>query len=176
MTKQIFNDLFLIYVGKIGQYLSRKDVMQTWQIHKNRKCIQMVYRDLIFNKLYLNIRNQSLNYDTHLVTCLKIYVGIQYRTFASNTITGNANANPLQLSQKRDGVEFYSQSRREEHAVDAYKTLCNRRADYRKQRPDPGTGNSSKLSSTVLTRLIIQHKLAKTDLAHSVCSTHAHTQ
>lgn len=35
MTKQIFNDLFLIYVGKIGQYLSGKDVMQTWQIHKN---------------------------------------------------------------------------------------------------------------------------------------------
>lgn len=61
----------------------------------------MVYRDLIFNKLYLNIRNQSLNYDTHLVTCLKIYVSIQYRTFASNTITGNANANSLQLSQKR---------------------------------------------------------------------------
>lgn len=34
----------------------------------------------------------------------------------------------------------------------------------------------TKLSSTVLTRLIIQHKLAKTDLAHSVCSMHAHTQ
>lgn len=37
MTKHIFNDIFLIYVGKIGPYLSRKDVMQTWQIHKNRK-------------------------------------------------------------------------------------------------------------------------------------------
>lgn len=34
----------------------------------------------------------------------------------------------------------------------------------------------AKLSSTVSTQLIIQHKLAKTDLAHSVCSTHAHTQ
>lgn len=132
----------------------------------------MVYRDLIFNFFYLNhyknIRNQSLNYDTHLVTCLNMYFVIQYRT--------STNANPLQLSQKRDSVEFYSQSRREEHAVDAYKTLCNRRADHRKQRPDPGTGNSSKLSSTFLTRLIIQHKLAKTDLVHSVCSTHAHTQ
>lgn len=142
--------------------------MQTWQIHTNRKC------KIIFNPFYLYhfiIRIQSLNYD--LFKDIRRHP-VQNFCVQHDKLPCKCPSASAQSEERQCRILFIEPQGRARCTLLKPSATGERTIVNNDLTQAPAT--VTKLSSTVLTRLIIQHKLAKTDLAHSVCSTHAHTQ